>query len=211
MDDKIPEKQPNKLLPFLRSLVETISNDGDIDKASADILNSTNLSEDQDAIQQLSSWIKVLQEYHVNPDVNQEEYLSILIGFGIPPASAKTALEILKESVPSEVEFELGRYNYVRAVILAQQKQLPLEKIRHFQELALRKYASDYRNFPGLQVLIREWEISPQEVKKILGQLLEESEKYATSADSTQYDGHTMQNLTLKQWIGNALDSLNIH
>jgi hypothetical protein len=207
MEDKIPEEQPNKLLPFLRRLADIISNDGDVDKASDDILRTANLINDQGVIQQLNNWIKVLQEYHINPDANPKEYLARLIELGIPTASAELALARIRETVPSDIEFELGRRNYVRAVMLAQKNHYPQEKIRHFQELALRQYAADYRNLPGFRVLVKEWEIPQNEVKRILEQLLEETRTFATGEHSLQYDGHTMQNLTLSQWIQNALES----
>jgi len=130
MEDSIPEEQPNELLPLFRRLADIISNDGDVDKASDDFLYPANLSDDQGVIQQLNNWIKVLQEYHVNPDANQKEYLSRLIKFGIPTTSAKLALACVRETVPSDIEFELGRRNYVRAVMLAQQNQYSQEKIR---------------------------------------------------------------------------------
>lgn len=207
MGDKIPEEQPNKLLPFLRRLADIISNDGDVDKASDDILRTANLINDQGVVQQLNNWIKVLQEYHINPNANQKEYLERLVELGIPTASAELALARVREAVPRDIEFELRRRNYVRAVMLAQQNQYPQEKIRHFQELALRQYASDYRNLPGFRVLVKEWEIPQNEVKRILEQLLEETRTYASSEVSLQYDGHTMQNLSLSQWIQNALES----
>ena len=207
MEDKIPEEQANKLLPFLRHLADIISNDGDVDKASDNILRTAKSSEDEGVIQQLNNWIRVLQEYHINPDANQKEYLARLIELGIPRASAELALARIRETVPSDIESELGRRNYVRAVMLARQNNYPQEKIRHFQELALRQYASDYRNLPGFRVLVKEWEIPQNEVKKILEQLLEETRTYATSEDSLQHDGHTMPNLTLSQWIQNALES----
>jgi len=194
MEDKIPEEQPNKLLPFLRRLADIISNDGDVDKASDDILRTANLINDQGVTQQLNNWIKVLQEYHINPDANQKEYLARLIELGIPTASAELALARIRETMPSDIEFELGRHNYVRAVMLAQQNQYPQEKIRHFQELALRQYASDYRNLPGFRVLVKEWEIPQNEVKRILEQLLEERGTYAS-------------NEAFSQWIRNALES----
>lgn len=186
MEDKIPDEQPNKLLPFLRRLADIISNDGDVDKTSDDILRSADLNKDEGVIQQLNNWIKVLQEYHINPDANQKEYLTRLIELGIPSASAELALAQMRETLSSDIEFELGRRNYVRAALLAQQNHFPQEKIHHFQELALRQFATDFNNLPGFQVLVKEWEIPQNEVKRILEQLLEE---------------------TGSQWIKDALES----
>ena len=219
MEDNVPQEQPSSLLPFLPHLADIISNDGDVDKASDDFLHNANLSKDESAIRQLSNLIKVLQDYNVNYDANQKEYVARLIKLGIPiasaeltldrihSASAELTLDRIREEEPSEIEFELRRHNYVRAVILAQQNQYHQEKIHCFQELALRQYAADYRNLPGFRVLVKEWEIPQNRVKKILKQLLEETRTYAVSEDSLQYDGHTMQNLTLSQWIQNTLES----
>jgi hypothetical protein len=207
MEDKIPDEQQNKLLPFLQRLADTISNDGDIDKASDDILRIADLGMHEAVDKQLNNWIKVLQEYHINPGSNQREYLARLSELGIPSDLAELALARIRETVPSDIEFELRRCNYVRAVLLAQQEHYPQEKIHHLKELALRQYAADYRNLPGFQRLVKEWEIPQNEIKKILDQLLEETRTYANSEASLQFDVHTMQHLTLSQWIQNVLES----
>jgi hypothetical protein len=182
MEDKIPEEQPNKLLPLLPHLADMIANDDDVAKALGDILRTANLSKDEGVIQEVNSCIKVLQGYHVNPNAKQKEYATRLMDLGIPQASAELAIDRIRgtsekqvesklEELPSDIQFELARHNYVRVVMLAQQSHYPQEKIRQFQELALRQYASDFRNLPGFRVLVREWEIPQNEVKRILEQL----------------------------------------
>lgn len=218
MEDKIPEEQPNKLLPWLSRLSDVIAYEGDVDKELDDILRSANLEKEEWAKRQLDNWYKVLRQYHINPSAKQEEFVEKLMDLGVPQASAELAVarirqtseeqaELKLEERLSDIQLELARHNYVRAVMLAQQKHYPQEEIHRFQELALRQYASDYRNLPGFRVLVKEWEIPQNEVKKILEQLLEETRTYATSEDSLQHDGHTMPNLTLSQWIQNALES----
>ncbi len=168
MTDQIPEEQQNELLPLLRPLADVIANDGDVDKALDDILRNSNLSKEERVTKELDSWIKILQEYHINSDAKQKEYVARLMELGIPQASAELALARTRETVPSDVQFELTRHNYVRAVMLAEQNHYPQEKIRQFQELALRQYVSDYRNLLGFQKLVQEWEIPQSEVKRIL-------------------------------------------
>ena len=182
MEDKIPEEQPNKLLPWLSRLSDVIAYEGDVDKELDDILRSANLEKEEWAKRQLDNWYKVLRQYHINPSAKQEEFVEKLMDLGVPQASAELAVarirqtseeqaELKLEERLSDIQLELARHNYVRAVMLAQQKHYPQEEIHRFQELALRQYASDYRNLPGFQVLVREWEIPQKEVKRILGNL----------------------------------------
>lgn len=217
MEDKIPQEQPNRLLQWLSQVADAIANERDVDKEKSNILHQANLEKDEGASRQLDSWFKVLQQYHLNPATKQEEYIEQLKELGIPQASAELAVARIRETPKKAelkheerltgIQFELARHNFVRAVMLAQQGHYKEEEIRHFQELALRQYASDYRNLPGFRVLVKEWEIPQHEVKRVLEQLLEEISTSVSNSDSLQYDGNTMQNLTLGQWIQHALES----
>lgn len=91
-------------------------------------------------------------------------------------AQMQPKLDELKEHIArlrpqfleAEINFEIGRSNFVRAVMLAEQHQYPQEKVRYLQELALRQYAFEFHNTPGLQKLIQWYGFSKAEVEEIL-------------------------------------------
>jgi hypothetical protein len=67
--------------------------------------------------------------------------------------------------------------NFVRAEMLARQQNLSLDVITHLREMAILQYIIDYRNFDGLKRLIVEFELTPAEVRRILG-LIEREKTY---------------------------------
>lgn len=86
----------------------------------------------------------------------------------------QTASPESKEHIAeAEIDFEIGRRNFVRAVMLAEQHQYPKEKVRHLQELALKQYALDYRNRQGLQKLIQWYGFSESEVRRVIDEGLD--------------------------------------
>ncbi len=104
----------------------------------------------------------------------------------------------LKESLEDEV----GRRNYVRAVMLAQRLGYPDSEIRHLQELALKRMACDYRNGFALRRLAREWGFSAADLENLLRAALDEYEENADKKRLRQcYDVRTGRYLTLRQWV----------
>jgi chromosome segregation ATPase len=103
----------------------------------------------------------------------------------------------------AEMDFEIGRRNFVRAVMLAEQHQLPEDKVHYLQELALKQYACEYRNAQGLQKLIQWYRFSKAEAKRIIYEGLSEWKGY----DGPQYDINVMAHITLKQFIDNFVAS----
>ncbi len=67
--------------------------------------------------------------------------------------------------------------NFVRAEMLATQHQLPSDLIAHLREMAMLQYIIDYRNFVGVEELIRMFELPRAEVSRIIG-LIEEEKEY---------------------------------
>ena len=102
-----------------------------------------------------------------------------------------------------EIEFEIGRRNFVRAAMLVKQHHCQQEKLRSLQELALKQYACEYRNAQGLQELIREYGFSKSDVIRIVEEGLSEWKGYT----GLQYDINTMSHITLQEFIGNFVES----
>ena len=83
----------------------------------------------------------------------------------------RTALlveEVRPPSPEAEIEFEIGRRNFVRAVMLMERCRYPAEQVRHFQERALKQYAFEYRNPQGLQKLIQWYGFSESDVRRVM-------------------------------------------
>jgi len=70
-------------------------------------------------------------------------------------------------SAPNQERSNSGP-NFVRAEMLARQHNLPSDVITHLREIAILQYVIDYKNFVGLEVLIREFGLSPDEVSRII-------------------------------------------
>lgn len=66
--------------------------------------------------------------------------------------------------------------NFVRAEMLARQHNLPSDVITHLQEMAILQYVIDFKNGPGLRKLIAEFGLSPTEVGRIAGLIVQEKE-----------------------------------
>jgi len=115
-------------------------------------------------------------------------------------ADVQTAQTQLSQS---EIDIEIGRRNFVRAVMLAQQQRLPEEDVRRLQELALEQYACEYRNAQGLQKLIEWYRLSKSEARRVIYEGLSEWKGYS----GLQYDVGTMSHMTLQQFIDNFVSS----
>ena len=101
-----------------------------------------------------------------------------------------------------DIQYEINRRNFVRAVMLAQKNQCPQNKIRHLQELALKQMACEYRNAIALRNLAQEWGFSRTELEGLLMKALAENESRADRTRSDLcYHAATGKYLTLKQWM----------
>lgn len=192
----------------LLSLASVIAENGDTSKAIDDILAKSMVVDKDHIKEELNNYLKVLLECHINLDHNEQEFMERLVALGVPESSAKLAINMIREEVLTDIEFEKEHHNYVRAVLLAQKHHCSTDSIRNLQELAIRQYASEYRNLPGLRNLIRDWEIPKDQVESILLSILEEQHSYALSEDSLRYDIYTSKHINLKDWIVNAKTSL---
>ena len=107
------------------------------------------------------------------------------------------------EAGPKEdIQVEINRRNFVRAVALAQQYQRSQDEIRHLQELALKQMACEYRNAIALRNLAQGWGFSRAELEALLMKALLEHESKADRARSDLcYDATTGKYLTLRQWV----------
>ncbi len=202
--ERFPEEaQQQKLRVILSSLADVIADDGDVYEALENILTKANSRKEEWAEGELDLYIKTLLECHINRAVEEKDYVAKLMERRVPEALAAQVVSRVREKVPPDIEFEISRRNFVRAVLLAQNNHWPLDKIKHLQELAIRQFAAEYRNLPGLKKLVEEWEISKTEVDRILGDVLEQPMAYT----GVQFDGNTMRYPTLKEWIENAIES----
>jgi len=123
---------------------------------------------------------------------------------GVTQAEPTPSVEAgLKE----DIQVEIGRRNFVRAVMLCKKGQCPQETIRHLQELALKQTACEYRNAVALRNLAQEWGFSRVEVEGILMKVLSERESKADRIRSDlRYDATTGKYLTLRQWVEQFLN-----
>jgi len=101
-----------------------------------------------------------------------------------------------------DIQVEINRRNFVRAVALAQQYQRSQNEIRHLQELALKQMASEYRNASALRNLSQDWGFSRAELEGLLMTVVAEHESKADRTRSDLcYDAKTGKYLTLRQWV----------
>jgi len=215
MSHRLSDEELREFEFILPRLTKVIATGSDIDKSLANISNECNSTKEKRFNEILRRYAQILQEAHDNLDTREDEYVAKLMEFGTHWASAKLAVLHVRGRLPpatttleDEIQFEISRRNCVRAVVLAEKRAtIPQNEIWRLKELALRQYASDYRNLPGFNKLVQDWEIPRTEVERILRDIWEEQNNYATSEASLQYDIKTMQNITLKEWIENVLNS----
>ena len=82
----------------------------------------------------------------------------------------RLAEEAEPKRLDAEIDFEIGRGNLVRAAMLAEQHQYPLEIVRDLQERALKRYAFVYHNPQGVHKLIQWYGFSESDVKRVLSE-----------------------------------------
>jgi len=101
-----------------------------------------------------------------------------------------------------DIQVEINRRNFVRAVALAQQYQRSQDEIRRLQELALKQMAGEYRNASALRNLSQDWGFSRPELEGLLMKAVAEHESKADRTRSDLcYDATTGKYLTLRQWV----------
>ena len=110
---------------------------------------------------------------------------------------------LLQKLRTADVQLEIEANNLVRAVLLTQRYRCDENNIRNIQESAVKQYAFDYRNAQGLNRLIKEWELSKDDVIKILKEGLSEFTGYT----GLQYDINTLSHITLTHFIEYFLKS----
>jgi hypothetical protein len=107
----------------------------------------------------------------------------------------------VEAGLKEDIQVEINRRNFVRAVVLAQQYQRSQDEIRHLQGLALKQMASEYRNAIALRNLAQEWGFSRAELEGLLMKAVAEHESRADRTRSNLcYDAATGKYLTLRQW-----------
>jgi hypothetical protein len=113
----------------------------------------------------------------------------------------------VEAGLKEDIQVQIGRRNFVRAVMLAEQYQCPQEEIRHLQELALKQMTCEYRNAIALRNLAQEWRFSRGELEGLLMKALAEHESRAERKHSDHcYDAATGKYLTLRQWVEQFLN-----
>jgi len=189
-EEQFPEKEKlNKLLRALLPLAKRIGT-GIVPEEHVlkEILFSVGVEAEEWAIEKLVFWAMILQK--ASTASNDAERAAIemeLQNRGIPEASAVLAVDTVCHPIapsliateearsPEEnIRSEIARHNFVRAVMLAQQHEYPQDKVQYLQKLALKQYASEYRNVQGLHKLMQEYGFSEAEVEQILKEDLEE-------------------------------------
>jgi len=182
-EERPPEESPTRLLTILRCVSVLIATEGDVELLLTDMLHSVGLSEGDSETNEIKSYIKILQQAHINPGEKQTGFIQSLEDHKVPKKYAARAVytvtfheEALKAwAVEDDIEFQITRRNvlqrnYVRAVMLAQQQTYFETITRYLQELALKQYASVFRNLPGFRRLVEEYEIPKDEVERILNE-----------------------------------------
>ena len=189
MNNQLSEEKLNKLLPALSPLAKRIGAQTILEAhVLKEILSSIGVEVEEWAIEELVFWAKILQK--ASTAATDDEKAAIakeLQDHGVPEASARLAIdEVCHPRAPSliaaeesrfleeDIQFEIGRRNFVRAAMLAQQHQHPQDEVHYLQGLALKKYAFEYQNYPGLRKLMQEYKLSEADLERILGKSLKE-------------------------------------
>ena len=108
----------------------------------------------------------------------------------------------VEAGLKEDIQVEINRRNFVRAVALAQKYQHSQDEIRHLQELAFKQMACEYRNAIAVRNLAQDWGFSRAELEGLLMKALSEHESKADRTRSDLcYDATTGKYLTLRQWV----------
>ena len=113
----------------------------------------------------------------------------------------ETALQE-KANLEAILQKKLAEKSFLSAIRLAQVLNLSREKIRDFQELALKQMAFEYRNAIAVRNLAREWGFAREDLQNLLYTGLKEHEEISEKKRLEQvYDTETGRYLTLRQWV----------
>jgi hypothetical protein len=77
------------------------------------------------------------------------------------------------EDLPEEIRLETRNGNFVRAAHLAVQYGVARDRVRELQCKAVRQFIEELHNFEGAKKLISEYDLSLEEVRTILQNVLE--------------------------------------
>jgi hypothetical protein len=78
-----------------------------------------------------------------------------------------------------EYEREMGRQNFVRAVMLAEEGDLGDDAVDQAQRAAIKQAVGEWFNFRGAEALAREWGVNRSEVVEICDEILTEFKERA--------------------------------
>jgi len=108
--------------------------------------------------------------------------------------------------VKDELEREIERGHFSRAVSLAVMQGLPETEIEDLRTKALWQMAAVYRNSPGTKLLAQEYGYSKGELRDLLERLAEQAAS-AGDAKSLEpcYDLSTGTHLSFEEWMGHFL------
>lgn len=106
----------------------------------------------------------------------------------------------MEEKNFKELEVSKERRNFVRAVNIAKVLGRPQEEIRLLQMQAIKQYILEYRNPQGAIDLIKEYQISQEELHKLLEEVFQELKERGYT-ERRQFDIQTMDYLTIERWI----------
>lgn len=89
-----------------------------------------------------------------------------------PTHCEREPAEVQAHDLPDEVSLEISKGNFVRAVHLAIEKGVPRDSIRNLQSNAVRQFIEVLHKFEGAKGLISTYDLSSQEVRTILQNIL---------------------------------------
>jgi hypothetical protein len=101
-----------------------------------------------------------------------------------------------------ELDTEIERGLYVRAVILAESLGLPKEEIKVLQEKALCQMSIEYRNDLGTKELAKRYGFSKQDLRNIFRQYVEKQKKEGNVRSlGPRYNHSTRKYLSFEEWM----------
>src|SRR5271157_2203958 len=77
------------------------------------------------------------------------------------------------DDLPEEVRAEIKNQNFVRAAYLASDRAVSPERTRELQCMAVRNFIEILHNFPGAKKLIEQYELTADEIREIMKDVLE--------------------------------------
>ncbi len=96
-------------------------------------------------------------------------------------------LSARNEALRQAFERALARRNFVHAISIAQELNLPEERIRNLQHAAFRQFVMEYQNFDGAVQLIAEYGITAAALDELSAELAQYPELQLRSTLSWQF------------------------